>query len=149
PTKEANAAGLKATRQVVNMLADQRAAMGPRLQEEIDIIRREVHTVMETVERLGNGDIEAGTVAAFAAGVLDVPFAPATCNHGKILPIRDNEGFIRLFQRGNVPMADDVWAFHQERLQQRATAEKRAPCFQMVTDDIYAVSKGKLVGRPR
>ncbi|HOT29555.1 MAG TPA: methylaspartate mutase subunit E [Candidatus Ozemobacteraceae bacterium] len=149
PTKEANAAGLKATRQVVNMLADQRAVMSPRLQEEIEIIKKEVRTVMDAVERLGNGDIEAGIIAAFAAGVMDVPFAPATCNHGKILPIRDNEGCIRLFQRGNVPMTDDVWAFHQERLHQRASAEKRALCFQMVTDDIYAVSKGKLVGRPR
>ena len=31
----------------------------------------------------------------------------------------------------------------------RAKAEGRTVCFQMVTDDIYAISKGALVGRPR
>jgi methylaspartate mutase epsilon subunit len=30
----------------------------------------------------------------------------------------------------------------------RAKSEKREPSFQMVIDDVYAISKGRLVGRP-
>mgnify|MGYP003312386952 CR=1 FL=1 len=32
---------------------------------------------------------------------------------------------------------------------QRAAAENRKPSFQMVIDDVYAIGKGRLVGRPR
>ena len=32
---------------------------------------------------------------------------------------------------------------------QRANAEKRKASFQMVIDDVYAIGKGRLVGRPK
>jgi methylaspartate mutase epsilon subunit len=149
PTKEANAQGLKATRQVISMLRDQKFPASPELKTEVDMIKSEVRCVMEKVYQLGNGDIEAGAVAGFEAGVLDVPFAPSMYNHGKILPMRDNSGIIRIFNKGNIPLSDSIMAFHRERLEERAKAEKRTVCFQMVTDDIYAVSKGQLVGRPK
>ena len=65
------------------------------------------------------------------------------------MPVRDNEGFVRILNSGNLPLDDHILAFHRERLEQRARAEGRKVSFQMVTDDIYAVSKGHLVGRPR
>ena len=68
---------------------------------------------------------------------------------GKLLPMRDNEGCIRIFNRGTVPLDADLIALHRERLEERARAEGRPVSFQMVTDDIYAISKGRLVGRPR
>ena len=40
-------------------------------------------------------------------------------------------------------------SFHKERLQERSKAEGRPVTFQMVSDDIYAISKGKLIGRPK
>jgi methylaspartate mutase epsilon subunit len=48
-----------------------------------------------------------------------------------------------------VPLPDDVLAYHRERIEERARAENRAPSFQMVVDDIYAISKSMLIGRPR
>ena len=149
PTKEANAQGLRCTRQAVSMLRDQKFPIGSEHRVEIEQIEKEVRSIMEAVYRLGNGDIEAGIVAAFEAGVMDVPFAPSVYNHGKILPMRDNNGFIRVFNKGNLALNDDIMAYHREKLEERAKAEGRNVCFQMVTDDIYAISKGALVGRPR
>jgi methylaspartate mutase epsilon subunit len=63
--------------------------------------------------------------------------------------MRDNEGFIRVFNSGKLALSDEILEFHREKLEQRAAAEGRDVCFQMVTDDIYAISKGRLVGRPR
>ena len=34
-------------------------------------------------------------------------------------------------------------------IEERAKYEKRKASFQMVIDDIYAISKGRLVGRPQ
>ncbi len=149
PTKEANAQGLKTTRQVLNMLAGQKFPEDNRMRMEVELIKNEARCVMRKVEELGGGDWARGAVAAFQAGVIDVPFAPSICNYGKMLPIRDDEGFIRIFQQGNIPLSKDVLDYHKSRLAERAKTEGRAISFQMVTDDIYAISKGKLIGRPR
>lgn len=149
PTKEANRQGLDATTQMLNMVREQVFPASQVLDREVELIKHEVRAVMSKVLALGNGDLIAGAVAAFEAGVLDVPFAPATANAGKLLPVRDNEGAVRLFEAGRVPLPDDVLAYHREKIAERARAEKRAPSFQMVVDDIYAISKSKLIGRPR
>ncbi|MHB8054038.1 MAG: methylaspartate mutase subunit E [Candidatus Aminicenantales bacterium] len=150
PTKEANAAGLKATRQILAMLTDQKiCADNDIIQREKKLIREEVACLMKAVENVSGGDPIQGIVRAFAGGLLDVPFAPSIYNRGRILPVRDNEGFIRVFAKGNLPLTDEIMAFHKERLAERAKAEGRTVSFQMVTDDIYAISKSHLIGRPK
>lgn len=148
PTLEANQAGLKATRQMVNMISDQNRVDSPDIQTEIDVIEAEVHAVMREILRLGRGDVARGIVLAFASGVMDVPFAPARANLGKLTPVRDNFGAIRLFDAGHVPLPDDVLAFHRDKIAERARAERREPSFNMVVDDVRAISASKLVGRP-
>ncbi|MBP2636333.1 MAG: glmE [Firmicutes bacterium] len=149
PTKEANAQGLRTTKQMINMLKDQAFPITVELQAEIDIIKAETRCILDKVLELGNGDYAIGAVRAFEAGVIDVPFAPSKFSLNKILPARDNHGAVRLFDVGNLPFTSDIIAFHQDKIAERAKAEGRAPSFQMVIDDIYAISKGNLVGRPR
>lgn len=149
PTREANLQGLKATRQAVNMLKEQQPMGGAELEQEKEIIRREVRRVVDRTLELGEGDPALGAVRAFEAGVIDVPFSPSVNNAGKLLPVRDNHGAVRIFQKGNVPLDREIEEFHLEQVAARGRAEKRQPCFQMVIDDIYAISKGYLVGRPR
>jgi len=149
PTKEANAQGLRATKQLVTMLADQRMPLTHELQDEINIILAETRCILERVYAIGDGDMAVGTVRAFEAGILDVPFAPSRFNMGKILPARDNNGAVRLLDCGNLPFTEDIKNFHREKIEERARFEKRNVSFQMVIDDIYSIGKGKLVGRPR
>jgi methylaspartate mutase epsilon subunit len=149
PTKEANRQGLMCTRQVVNMLSDQDLPETKQLQQEVALIKQETRCVLDKVIELGNGWMAQGAVRAFEAGIIDVPFAPSTANPGKLMPVRDNHGAIRLLERGNVPISNDIYEIHQEQIRERAKAEGREPSFQMVIDDIYAISKGKLVGRPK
>jgi methylaspartate mutase epsilon subunit len=148
PTMEANAAGLRATKQVTSMLRDQSLVDFPEVIAESAIINREVECLLKKTEELGRGDWARGTVAAFAAGVIDVPFAPSRCNLGKAMPARDNQGAVRLLEVANLPFCDELKAFHRQKLEERAKAEKRSITFQMIVDDIYAISKGCLVGRP-
>ena len=147
PTKEANAAGLRATKQVISMLRDQDFTNIPAVLSESQIIRREVDQILDKVLELGNGDIAQGTIAAFEAGVLDIPFAPSKYNAGKMMPARDNDGAVRILEMGNLPFSDEVKQFHRDKLEERARQEKRSVSFQMVIDDVYAISKGFLVGR--
>lgn len=149
PTKEANAAGLRATKQLVSMLKDQDFRSIPAVVAESEVIMKEMRCILDKVEELGKGDYAIGTVAAFEAGVLDVPFAPSRYNAGKVMPARDNAGAVRFLEIGNMPFTQDLIDFHRQKLEERAKYEKRAVSFQMVIDDVYAIGKGFLVGRPK
>jgi methylaspartate mutase epsilon subunit len=147
PTMEANAQGLRCTKQVISMLGEQGVNTNS-LKDEKEIISEETRCIIDEVFELGVGDIAAGTVWAFKAGVLDIPFAPARANAGKLLPARDSDGAVRIYSTGNVPLSRDLLDFHRSKIEERAKLERRKPSFQMVVDDVYAISKGRLVGRP-
>ena len=148
PTMEANAQGLRCTKQMVNMMADQ-TFRDSHLDEEMEIIRLETRCIVDKCFELGNGDIAVGVCRGVEAGVLDVPFAPCRANAGLMLPCRDNEGAVRILNMGNLPFTKDLRDFHETKIYERALAEKRKASFQMVIDDVYAIGKGRLVGRPK
>ena len=148
PTMEANAEGLRCTKQVVNMMADQ-IFRDVRMAEEEEIIRQETRCIVDKCFELGNGDIAVGVCRGVEAGVLDVPFAPCRANAGLMLPCRDNNGAVRILNIGNLPFTQELKDFHRAKIEERAAAEKRKASFQMVIDDVYAIGKGRLVGRPK
>ncbi len=149
PTKEANAAGLKATKQVVNMMKEQSFDQGDKFNQEKNMIEKEVHQLLSRVKELGEGDWCQGVIRSFEAGVLDIPFAPSQYNAGKVLPARDNDGAVRYLDFGDLPFTEEIKEFHQSKLEERGSFEEREASFQMVIDDIYAIGKGMLIGRPR
>ncbi len=148
PTKEANADGMLCTRQMINMLGEQ-SLNTYSLKDEKVIIASETRCVLDRCFELGEGDIAKGAIHAIRSGVLDIPFAPSRYNAGKMLPARDNDGAIRLFHTGNIPLTPELIDFHREKMEERAKYENRKASFQMVIDDVYAISKGRLVGRPK
>ncbi len=148
PTKEANAMGLRTTKQIVTMLRDQNLLDAYMVREESEIIELEVEAIINAVFELGNNDLALGTIRAFEAGILDVPFAPSKFNAGLVLPARDNDGAVRFLSTGNLPFGKDILDFHKDKMAQRGRAENREVSFNMVVDDVYAIGKGNLVGRP-
>ncbi len=148
PTMEANAEGLRCTKQVVNMLRDQ-SFQGKDLEDEKEIIRLETRAIVDKCFELGGGDIALGVCRGVTSGALDVPFAPCRFNAGQMLPARDNNGAVRILNFGNLPFSQELKDFHIGKIEERANYEKRKASFQMVIDDVYAIGKGYLVGRPR
>ncbi len=148
PTKEANAAGIRATKMTLNMLEGQRMPMSPALQAEIDIIKAETNCMINKIFELGNGDLAIGTVKGIEMGVIDIPFGPSKYNYGKMMPARDNNGAVRYLRVGNIPFTKELIDFNREKLEERGKFENREVGFSMTVDDIFAVGKGKLIGRP-
>ncbi len=62
--------------------------------------------------------------------------------------MRDLHGAVRFFDFGKLPFDDEIKNFHRRAVEKRRLKDSSIS-FQMVTDDIYAVSKGRLVGAPR
>ena len=148
PTMEANAQGLRCTKQVVNMLKDQ-DYHAQELPLEEEIICKETRAIVDKCFELGDGDIALGVCRGVESGALDVPFAPCRFNAGLMLPARDNDGAVRILNFGNLPFDQELKDFHTQKINERASFEHRKASFQMVIDDVYAIGKGFLVGRPR
>ncbi|WP_254810210.1 methylaspartate mutase subunit E [Natronosalvus amylolyticus] len=147
PTKEANAAGLRTTRQVIDMALEQQIDIDG-IEDEQALIERETHALMDTVFDHGDGDVARGTIRAFDAGTLDVPFAPSDSASGAVLPARDDDGRVRILEFGDLAMGEDIREIHAARLARRAETEGRKQSFRMVADDVDAISDGRLIGRP-
>ena len=147
PTMEANAAGLRTTRQVIDMVAEQSISLDG-VEEEQSLIERTTLALIDETERLGDGDIAQGVVEAFDTGALDVPFAPSDSAAGDVLPARDDDGRVRLLAFADLAVPPEIQEIHQNRLDRRARTENRERSFRMVADDVDAISDGRLIGRP-
>jgi methylaspartate mutase epsilon subunit len=147
PTAEANAEGVRTTRQLLRMLADQDLELRG-VDRERELIERTARSLLDAVYDAGDGDVARGTVRAFETGRLDVPFPPSDAAAGDVLPARDDDGRVRLLKFGNLAVDEEVREIHRARLDERAAAEDRDPSFRMVADDVSAISEGRLVGRP-
>lgn len=149
PTKEANANGLKCTKMVLNLLAEQEMYMSKKLTEQIEIIQQETKCILDAVFDVGKGDLARGVVEGFKRGILDIPFAPSRHTMNKVLPARDIFGAVRYLDFGNIPFTQEIKDYNKYMLEKRAKEQKRPLDFQMTVDDIFAVSEGRLVGEPK
>ena len=147
PTKEANAAGLRTTRQLIDMMIEQDIDLGG-IDDEQRLIERATTALIETIERAGSGDVAQGVIAAFDSGEMDVPFAPSDAAAGAVLPARDDDGRVRIFNFADLALPDEIKQIHKAKLGERAQTEGRDQSFRMVADDVDAISDGKLIGRP-
>lgn len=140
PTKEANANGIKATKQIIRILKNQKLTRTAEFEDECEIIDAEVACIMDSVLRLGKGDVAVGTINAFKAGVLDVPYAPSVFNKGKVKVMKDVEGAVRFLDVGNLPFDEKIIRFHEKKVKERQKHDKRK-IFEIMLDDIYCMSK--------
>ena len=99
---EANAQGLRCTRQVVNMLADQ-TFENSHLEEEKEIIRQETRAIVEKCFELGEGDIALGVSPGSTGRGSGCPLCslPGQCQFNAAG--RDNDGAVRILNMGNLP----------------------------------------------
>ncbi len=141
PTKEANAEGLRATKMAINLAHTLRLAHLPEVVDEAEWIRREVRAIVDRTLELGDGDVALGVVRAFEAGVLDIPWSPNRYVASKVLPARDADGAIRMVAFGNLPLPDDVKAFHRERLARRAERDRLPLDHSLAIRDVYQMAE--------
>lgn len=147
PTPQANAEGLRMTRTAIYLARNIRLDGLPEFEEEKALIRREVRPIVDKVLEMGDGDVAVGTVRAFEAGVLDVPWSPNRGVKSRVLPARDADGYLRVVDPGLMPFPRDVMKIHEERLRRRAEREKIPFGPELAVSSVYEMSEpiGKLM----
>ncbi len=119
-TPEANAAGLRNTRMAVYMARQIRLDELPEFKRECDLIGKEVRPIMDKILEMGDGDVAIGVVRACEAGVMDIPWSPNNYMKSRVMPARDADGYLRMYDCGDMPMDPEVMAYHHDRLREHA-----------------------------
>jgi methylaspartate mutase epsilon subunit len=148
PTKEANAASLRAGKKVINMLKDQKVQLDNKdVAVESRMLEMETRAIMDKVLELGDGDVVVGYNKAVEVGVVDEAFAASRFANGRVIAARDNQGAFRYLDAGNLPFNKEILDFHREKLAEREKAQGRKIDYKNVVDDILSIGKGPLVTR--
>lgn len=141
PTPEANAEGLRTTRMAVYMARHIRLDDLPEFKAEADLIRRETRPIIDKVLEMGGGDVAQGTLKAIEAGVLDIPWSPNRFVKSRVMPARDADGYLRIYDPGDMVFAKDVAEIHAERLRKRADAEGVPFDHNLAVTSVYEISE--------
>ncbi len=141
PTPGINAEGLRMTRMGVYLARRIRLDGLPEFEREKNLIGREVRPVVDKVLEMGDGDAALGAVRAFEAGVLDIPWSPNRHVKSRVLPARDADGYLRIFDRGDMPFDRDVLDYHQERLRKKAEEEGVPYDHDLAVSSVYEISE--------
>jgi methylaspartate mutase epsilon subunit len=147
PTPQANAEGLRTTRMAIYLARNIRLDGLREFEDEKDMICREVRAVVDKVLEIGDGDVAAGTVRAFASGVLDVPWSPSRFVKSRVMPARDADGYLRILDAADMPIPPDILAVHAEKLRRRSTRDGVAFGPDLAVQSVYELSEplGKLL----
>jgi methylaspartate mutase epsilon subunit len=150
PSKENNAASLRAARMMLNLLKDQRSdfANSKAVGIEAEMVERETRAILDRVIDLGDGDVAVGAIRAVEAGVLDQPFAASQRTARRAMGVRDAEGAVRYLHHGNLPFTKEIVEFHEEKIAEREKAQGKKVDYDTVVSDIVAMSRGSLLLNP-
>jgi methylaspartate mutase epsilon subunit len=141
PTADANAEGLRITRMAVYLARNIRLDGLPAFENEKALIRREVCAIVDKVLEMGDGDVAVGTVRAFEAGVMDIPWSPNRHCRSRVMPARDADGYLRILDPGFMPFPRDVLAVHEEGLRKRAEREHVEFGPDLAVNSVYELSE--------
>ena len=141
PTPKINANGLRMTRMAIYLARNIKLDSMPEFQNEVNLIKSEVRPIVNKVLEMGDGDVALGSVRAFEAGILDIPWSPNKWVKSKVMPARDVDGCLRILDPGNMPFPKEVLEFHEEKLRLRAEKEKQPYDFNLAVSSVYEMSE--------
>jgi methylaspartate mutase epsilon subunit len=147
PTRETHALSYEAANWIFNVVRTQKIQLDIEgIKTEEWLTETEARAILEKLLELGDGDIVVGSIKGVEAGVIDSPFSPNIHVKDKVLGIRDSRGACRYLEFGNLPFPDEVKEFHREKIAEREQAEGRKMDYEVVIEDFWAFSKGRITG---
>ena len=140
PTGNNNAEGLRITKHIINMMKGQKYLWSEEMMLEEYMIKKASRAILDKTLELGDGDAAVGTVRAFEAGVLDVPFSPSKYNKSLLLSYKDMAGAIRIAEPGNVPVPGEVLEYESTKISERMKTQKIKHGYKMLLEDILILT---------
>jgi len=136
PRPENNAAAVRATKEIIELVGTSRYPESKELLIEKEMIKTEARAIINKVLEIGDGDPAVGSILAFEAGILDAPFSINVHVKSNVLAAFDLEGIARYVEPGGLPVPKEILEYHHERLQKRANAQGKRVSYRMVLEDL-------------
>jgi methylaspartate mutase epsilon subunit len=100
-----------------------------------------VRSIVDKVLEMGDGDAAVGTVRAFEAGVLDIPWSPNRGVKSRVLPARDLDGYLRIVDPGLMPFPREVMQVHEDGLRKRAARDRIPYGPELAVASVYEIAE--------
>lgn len=139
PTAEANVEGLRITRMAIYLARHISIKSLPEYQREKELLTWEVRVIVDKVLEMGDGDAAVGSIRAFEAGVLDIPWSPNRHVKGRVMPARDAQGYLRILDPAAMPFPREIMEVHEEGL--RKGAEQGTHGLDLAVRSVYELSE--------
>ena len=140
PSAKNNAEGVRNTKHIINILKGQKYPWSEEMILEEEMIKAVSRAILDKTLELGDGDAAVGTVRAFEAGVIDVPFSPSNYNKNLLISCKDAGGAIRITDPGNVPVPKEILECESEKIRDRKETQGIQSGYRMLLEDILTLT---------
>lgn len=121
PSGEENSIAANISRQALDYEFELSKEQEKLVEIEIQQIEKEI---LEIVSPLLDGkDLADQICAAFIKGLLDVPFSSNNQVHSSVIPLRDEEGAIRYYDCGKLPLSRETIAWNKDKIGSKNTSQ--------------------------
>ncbi|HEY9446457.1 MAG TPA: methylaspartate mutase subunit E [Burkholderiales bacterium] len=134
PRAEINAEAVEAVRYVLRTFGCLEPVTSPLVDREAALIESEVHSILHAIFDLSGDVFWESVFRAFQLGYLDVPFSPHADNANALVSLRDDNGSIRIADRGKVPISENDAQRERQLLQSRTQQSDKT--YRQLLDDI-------------
>ena len=107
PRAEINAEAVDTVRYMLRTFSCAEPVTSPMIDREVALVESETRSILGSIFDMPGDVFWESVFRAFQSGFLDVPFSPHADNANKLMPMRDANGSIRIFDRGRVPISDE------------------------------------------
>ncbi len=113
PTKESNASAVSKVQYTLGIL---RGLPLIKDEEEEENLEAEVTEIMEAVLNDSADTLWRKVFNAIKKGYIEIPFSPHIINNNKVITVRDSNGNIRIYDKGDLPISKKSFEFEKSKL---------------------------------
>lgn len=113
PTMQCNAQSVANTKYTLRTLKGLPVIHDEAEEENLEL---EVRAIMEAVLNDSADTLWRKVFNSIKNGIIDVPFSPHIINHNAVITIRDDEGNIRIIDKGGLPLPERCFAYEKSKV---------------------------------
>lgn len=113
PTMQCNAQSVANTKYTLRTLKGLPVIRDEAEEENLEL---EVRAIMDAVFNDPADTLWRKVFNTIKSGLIDVPFSPHIINHNAVITIRDDDGNIRIIDKGNLPLPESCFAYEKSKV---------------------------------
>ena len=113
PTMQCNAQSVANTKYTLRTLKGLPIISDAEEEENLEV---EVRSIMDAVFNDQADTLWRKVFNSIKNGIIDVPFSPHIINHNEVITIRDDNGNIRIIEKGKLPLSDKCFAYEKSKV---------------------------------